>query len=462
MLLAYLTTDEVNWQLAQQLVEGNGTILYPLTFHDQPLDRPFDAVLYDWDHIPPDDRLAIFPKLLADGRTFRVALHAYGLDDGHAKALRSKGVAIFRRLDAGLFRDLVPVCETALTSAVVHRPPHVAAYNHKKQKYDAAVADRDAVLHLEPNHNALHNVKGLTYKGKKAYDEAIASYREAIHHNPDRATYNANRGLRSHDRADMNESITDSTTPIRLDPKKSSHDSKRAAAYDEIAENAADQARELLKRHVVTREALDKLLYRDTVLVFDTYIRGILAELEAAKDQAIRCAGNLEEKVAERTRELAELSRVDSLTGLLNKRAFVDEFRKEMVRAKRNCTPVAVVYFDVDGFKQINDTQGHQRGDEVLQAIGKEVQAIKREMDVACRCGGDEFCLILPNTDAEGARQFSQRFLRIEETAHIRLSIGISHTGPEHFASLDELLAQADDQMYAVKRTHNARTNRPS
>jgi len=113
-----------------------------------------------------------------------------------------------------------------------------------------------------------------------------------------------------------------------------------------------------------TLEALDKLLHFDTALVFDTYIRSMLLELEAARERAVRYAHSLEERVAERTRELAEMSRIDALTDLLNQRAFVEELRRELARAKRNAAPLALIYFDIDGFKTVNDAHGHQRGDD--------------------------------------------------------------------------------------------------
>ncbi len=113
-------------------------------------------------------------------------------------------------------------------------------------------------------------------------------------------------------------------------------------------------------------------MYFDTELVFDTYIRSMLSEIEAAKDKAVKYAQNLEDKVLERTKALSELSRNDSLTGLLNKRAFVDEFRLSLARAKREHEPLTLLYIDVDNFKQINDTDGHSRGDMALKNSGSD------------------------------------------------------------------------------------------
>ena len=201
-----------------------------------------------------------------------------------------------------------------------------------------------------------------------------------------------------------------------------------------------------------TRSALDKLLYFDTVLVFDTYIESMLSEIKAAKDEAVRYARNLEDKVSERTEELAKLSRIDSLTGLLNKRALIEEGRLLTARSRRAGATLSLIYFDVNDFKSINDNFGHYRGDETLKVIGAAVTEIVRETDIASRYGGDEFCIILPSTDLDGARSFSDRLAKkIRETANVSVSVGIATTGPNSHDNLGDLVQRADKQMYAMK-----------
>lgn len=208
-----------------------------------------------------------------------------------------------------------------------------------------------------------------------------------------------------------------------------------------------------------TLKALDKLLYFDTELVFDTYIGSMLSEIEAAKDKAVRYARGLQDKVAERTAELAKLSRTDSLTRLLNKRAFVEQGRVQLAHARRAGTCISLIYFDVDGFKSINDNFGHYRGDETLKAIGTVLSEVMRETDIAGRIGGDEFCVILPSTDYGGAQIFDQRLTKkIRETANVGVSIGIATTGPETHDTWDELTERADQAMYEVKAQHRADT----
>ena len=225
-----------------------------------------------------------------------------------------------------------------------------------------------------------------------------------------------------------------------------------------------DILRRVLKEKISDREvgaaaleALDKLLILDTEFVFDTYIRSMLSEIEAAKDKALRYARVLEDKVAERTQELARLSRVDALTGLLNKRAFMEEARLQIARSKRASTVVSVIYLDVDGFKEINDTQGHYNGDRALQSIGAVFADVIRETDIAGRYGGDEFCVILPSTDYAGAEKLAERLSRKTETAvGTSLSVGIASTGPDVHDTLDELLQRADRLMYATKAARHA------
>jgi diguanylate cyclase (GGDEF)-like protein len=207
-----------------------------------------------------------------------------------------------------------------------------------------------------------------------------------------------------------------------------------------------------------TLEALDKLLHFDTALVFDTYIRSLLLELEATRERVVRYAQSLEEKVAERTRELAEQSHLDSLTGLLNRRALLEELRRELSRAKRHATPVSLVYFDIDDFKAVNDAHGHQHGDGLLAGVGRVLAAVKRDVDVAARHGGDEFCVLLPATPQEGARLFAMRLVcRLQEEVGVRVSLGVVQSGPEAFDGPDELLRKADQRMYAAKRAHHKR-----
>lgn len=200
-------------------------------------------------------------------------------------------------------------------------------------------------------------------------------------------------------------------------------------------------------------KALDKLLHFDTTLVFDTYIRGLLTEVELAKDRALSYAQGLEGKVAERTRQLLELAQHDSLTGLFNQRALNDCLRREVVAAKRRKKAFSLAYFDVDGFKRINDSKGHFAGDEVLRCVAEAMRDTCREMDLPFRYGGDEFCLVLPDSTVADAEVLCQRLIEqlANTVADVTVSIGIAQTGPDEFVEPDELLRAADRKMYEAK-----------
>jgi diguanylate cyclase (GGDEF)-like protein len=205
--------------------------------------------------------------------------------------------------------------------------------------------------------------------------------------------------------------------------------------------------------------ALDKLLSFDVSLVFDTYIRSLVAEIETAKDKSERYARSMEEKVRERTRQLEEMTRIDALTGLLNVRHLEELVTKTLRSAKRRGEPVAAVYLDVDNFKAINDSLGHQRGDEVLRMIGSTLKNITRIEDSCFRYGGDEFCVILANCREDQAQTiFVDRLndkLR-QGVNPVSLSNGIAQTGPNEYVDAHELIRAADKKMYTAKKAFKA------
>lgn len=220
-----------------------------------------------------------------------------------------------------------------------------------------------------------------------------------------------------------------------------------------------------LKGHAdldATKDALDKLLYFDNEFVFETYIRSLLSELESAKNKAVQYAVGLEEKVLERTRELEELSRKDTLTNLYNHRHLVDLLRRELNRGKRVASPLTLLYMDLNGFKQINDSAGHLAGDEVLKRFAAVLSSICRTTDICARYGGDEFCVLLPDTSAAGALDFEERLRQaLSQQADLpQVSIGLAQAGPVDWPDQASLIALADKRMYEAKV--KARKNRSS
>lgn len=202
-----------------------------------------------------------------------------------------------------------------------------------------------------------------------------------------------------------------------------------------------------------TVNALDKIFYFDNTLIFDTYIDSLLGEIQSAKMKIETYAASLEEKVAERTRQLESQAKIDPLTTLFNRRAMEAMLKREMALAKRQQTPLTMAYFDVDYFKQINDKHGHIKGDEVLAAIGYLLKKSVRETDIPCRYGGDEFCVIFPQCNKDNASRICLKFIDAftEKYPNYSLSIGISATGPDDFLEQEQLIKEADEKMYLAK-----------
>ena len=153
---------------------------------------------------------------------------------------------------------------------------------------------------------------------------------------------------------------------------------------------------------------------------------------------------------------LARLVTQDQLTNVLNARAFADRLSQELDRNRRYPRPLALLYMDLDNFKVINDTHGHQTGDAVLRLVADAMRSSVRQADVVGRLGGDEFAVLMPETDAQLADSAAKRLassLRnvFRGTPNVTASIGVvSCTATE--ANTDDLLRRADQAMYDAKR----------
>lgn len=171
----------------------------------------------------------------------------------------------------------------------------------------------------------------------------------------------------------------------------------------------------------------------------------MLAELQSSRDE-----------LTDRNKELQHLATRDSLTGCLNRRTFFEIFDKEWKSSKRHQKSLSCFMVDVDHFKSVNDNHGHAVGDEVLKRVSATIQEIARESDTVCRYGGEEFCVLLPNSDVEQARMVAERLrIAIEALEFEQLSVTAS-LGVSDIAfgapTLQEMLEQADKCLYAAKR----------
>lgn len=154
------------------------------------------------------------------------------------------------------------------------------------------------------------------------------------------------------------------------------------------------------------------------------------------------------------------LAITDELTGLSNRRAFQNALDKEVRRSKRYRKPLSLIMLDIDGFKEINDSFGHQVGDDVLRSLAIHLQGAVRETDLLARYGGDEFAVVLPETKAEEATVLAERLkdmvknysFKAGGSYHtITLSIGVADISNGRMDSEDELIKRADSVLYMSK-----------
>jgi diguanylate cyclase (GGDEF)-like protein len=150
---------------------------------------------------------------------------------------------------------------------------------------------------------------------------------------------------------------------------------------------------------------------------------------------------------------LAEMAITDPLTGLRNHRAFQEDVGRELQRVSRTGAPVALAIIDVDHLKAVNDGQGHQAGDERLQALAEAIRATGRAGDAAYRVGGDEFAVILPDTRAWGGLDFVHR-LRAETQARAGFTVTAGISEALALRAKDDLIREADLALIGAKRIH--------
>jgi two-component system, cell cycle response regulator len=168
---------------------------------------------------------------------------------------------------------------------------------------------------------------------------------------------------------------------------------------------------------------------------------------------------NLLSKLARQNSELERLASTDALTGLTNRRRFLESLESELNRIERYGGALSLIMFDIDHFKKVNDTWGHAVGDAVLREIAREAQQFLRKADSAVRYGGEEFILLLPETELPGALLVANRLRQlVADTAiahdqgppiSVTVSVGVASIGPNE--SADALLNRTDKAMYQAK-----------
>ncbi|MEA3545724.1 MAG: GGDEF domain-containing protein, partial [Thermodesulfobacteriota bacterium] len=155
--------------------------------------------------------------------------------------------------------------------------------------------------------------------------------------------------------------------------------------------------------------------------------------------------------------ELSSLVRTDTLTGIANYRYFLQVLEQEIERTQRNGQPTSLIMLDIDFFKKVNDQWGHEIGNQALVHLSRLLQKTVRKLDIPCRYGGEEFAVVLPDTNLAAAIPVSERIREEVEThpldvagqpLHMTISLGISTYFGKSDMSGEELVKQADQYLY--------------
>ena len=209
---------------------------------------------------------------------------------------------------------------------------------------------------------------------------------------------------------------------------------------------------------LLTAVLIWRLLPRALVLPSQQDLREKNTALEKMRVSLYEANQRLEARVAERTRELEKLATSDPLTSVSNRRELMDRLRDEMLRVERYQHPLSALMIDLDHFKAINDTHGHQTGDKVLIALADLLRDTCRATDTIGRYGGEEFMIILPETSIEKAHTFAERLLeRVREMSvevdgeslPITCSIGVTDVAAEE--TVEDFIDRADQALYSAK-----------
>jgi len=184
------------------------------------------------------------------------------------------------------------------------------------------------------------------------------------------------------------------------------------------------------------------------------------SELEARVRSMLRIK-RLQDMLEEKNRELERLSISDGLTGLFNHRHILRVLHDEFERAGRAGGPLSVAMLDLDRFKLVNDTYGHQAGDSVLQQVGDILRGTARDVDRLGRYGGEEFLAILPATDTEGAAIFVERVREAverhsfeiggDQPISMTISAGVATYPAGGIFNMESIVGRADEALYAAK-----------
>jgi two-component system, cell cycle response regulator len=193
----------------------------------------------------------------------------------------------------------------------------------------------------------------------------------------------------------------------------------------------------------------------------DYVTKPVIVPVLTARMEALLRANALVKHLEVQTELLAKLAAFDDLTGIYNRRSLFHALETELARSARYSRSVSVLMIDIDRFKRVNDVYGHAFGDAVLRQVAETVVGSLRTIDVVCRYGGEEFCVILPETSGAGARRAAERvrlaimghtFALGDQRLDVTVSIGVATWAPEVAGRHPDLLLDADRALYEAKQ----------
>ncbi len=201
---------------------------------------------------------------------------------------------------------------------------------------------------------------------------------------------------------------------------------------------------------ILACRSLSKFVRLDNMLIMQAFDEA--RQRGEAETERKRAAYSLmlERKVARLTQAMEDLSQKDPLTGLYNARGLFDNLYREIGNAKRHKWGICLVYFDFNGFREFNETEGRRVGDKLLNIMAATLTDAYRETDIICRYKDDQFCVIMPNTVAADARKVCKRVIdkfRQRSTYGLAFCMGLAQTGPKEFLAPDDFLYVASENV---------------
>ncbi len=206
---------------------------------------------------------------------------------------------------------------------------------------------------------------------------------------------------------------------------------------------------------------LNRLLFITGVLLATAFLFGIFFIYPLIRGQ-VREEGKLRAmalSLSARSETLEHAALTDGLTGMQNRRYFDDALKEYIVEFRRIGRPVGLMILDLDHFKQVNDTHGHDVGDEVLRAVANCLKNMTRYHDVAARLGGEEFAVVTPNMDAELLERFAERIRKaiaampvMAGNARLRITTSVGLAVWDGKEAAEDFYRRADKQLYEAKR----------